>query len=279
MDVLVYADPSPRGEWALAAGRQLAARAGRRIVLLATAEDAAARPQLLPQYRAALSGAESIEERQRPGPAERAVIAETAAHAYDLVIVPPAGRGAIARLLKGSRVASVVRQARAPVLVARRPPERIGRVLAALSERASAGPVCRAAVAMATELGARLALVHVVSEISLPGAARLALAVEGAHAPSPEQALRRLLAACDVEAELHLREGLVVEEVLAEVENGAHELLVAGAQEPDEGLGREPVGERLLLRCPVSMLVVPRSGLGSAATPDPAISSPPSSRA
>lgn len=258
MDVLVYADPSPRGDWALAVGRQLAARAGRRVVLLATAEDAAAQPELLPRYRQALAGAESIEERQRPGPAERAVIAETAAHGYGLVIVPPAGRGAIARLLKGSRVASVVRQARAPVLVARRPPERISRVLAALSERASAGPVCRAAAAIAKDLGARLALVHVASEIVLPGAGRTPAAGGSAPAPPSEDGVRRLLAACEVDAELHLRDGLVVEEILAEVENGAHELLVAGAQEPDEGLGREPVGERLLLRCPVSMLVVPR---------------------
>ncbi|MGE0455640.1 MAG: universal stress protein [Vicinamibacteria bacterium] len=268
MDVLVYADPSPRGEWALAAGRQLAARVGRSVVLLATEEDAAARPDLLPRFRQALAGAEGIEERQRPGPAERAVIAETSAHAYDLVIVPPAGRGAIARLLKGSRVASVVRQARAPVLVARRPPERIGRVLAALSGRASAGPVCRAAAAIAKDLGARLALVHVVSEIRLPGAPRPPTGGEDASGRPPHEAMQRLLAACEIAAELHLREGLVVEEILAEIENGAHELLVAGAEEPDEALGREPVGERLLLRCPVSMLVVPL-----------ATSSPPSSRA
>lgn len=258
MDVLVYADPSPRGDWALAAAQQLAGRPGRRVVLLATEEDAAARPDLLPRYRQALAGAEGVEARLRPGPAERAVIAETAAHDYGLVIVPPAGRGAIARLLKGSRVASVVRQARAPVLVARRPPERIGRVLAALSQRASAGPVCRAAAAIAKELGARLALVHVASEIRLPGAPRSPAAGEDASGLAPQQAMQRMLAACEIDAELHLRDGLVVEEILAEVENGAHELLVAGAQEPDERLGREPVGERLLLRCPVSVLVVPR---------------------
>ena len=41
MDVLVYVDPSPRGEWALALAVPLAAPPVRRVHLLATVEDAA----------------------------------------------------------------------------------------------------------------------------------------------------------------------------------------------------------------------------------------------
>ena len=46
MDVLVYLDPSPRGEWALAAAAQLPPRWKGRLRLLATEEDAAADPSL-----------------------------------------------------------------------------------------------------------------------------------------------------------------------------------------------------------------------------------------
>ena len=55
------------------------------------------------------------------------------AHAYGLVIVPPAGRNALTRMLKGSRVATVVRSVKASVLVARRPPQRVRTILAAIS--------------------------------------------------------------------------------------------------------------------------------------------------
>jgi nucleotide-binding universal stress UspA family protein len=56
------------------------------------------------------------------------------------------------------------------------------------------------------------------------------------------------------------REGLVVDEVIAEVEHGAHDLLVVGASSESEprGWGQEDTTERLLLTCPVSTLVVRR---------------------
>jgi nucleotide-binding universal stress UspA family protein len=58
--------------------------------------------------------------------------------------------------------------------------------------------------------------------------------------------------------ELVEREGLVVDEVIGEVEHGAHDLLVVGAS-PEGGAagwGREDTTERLLLSCPVSVFIV-----------------------
>src|SRR6266545_2470582 len=118
--------------------------------LVATAEDVQAHPGLLGQARARLGAAGSIGECVLPGPAERAVVAATQARRYDLLVVPPAGRGAIARMLKGSRVATVVRSVRAPVLVARRPPARLERILAAVSGGAATDAVVAAAAELAT---------------------------------------------------------------------------------------------------------------------------------
>jgi len=167
MDVLVYLDPSPRGEWALAAAAQLPPRWKGRLRLVATEEDAAADPSLLERARSRL-GSSLVETLTRPGPAERAVIDEARERRYDLLVVPPAGRGAVARMLKGSRVANVVRRARAPVLVARRPPERMERVLGALSGRDTTAAVLEAALAWEGHPGARAAFVHVRSEVPLP---------------------------------------------------------------------------------------------------------------
>jgi len=257
MDVLVYLDPSPRGEWALAAAAQLPPRWKGRLRLVATDEDVAADPSLLDRARARLADCGPVETLTRPGPAERAVIEEARERRYGLLVVPPAGRGAVARMLKGSRVANVVRRARAPVLVARRPPERMERVLGALSGRDTTTAVLEAALAWEERPGARAAFVHVRSEVPLP---------HGDAAPPPEasgadehEAVRAVLAARGRAADLQRRDGLVVEETLDAFESGAFHLLVIGAHgEGSAGFGREDVTERLLLACPGSTLIVPR---------------------
>ena len=256
MDVLVYLDPSPRGEWALAAAAQLPPRWKGRLRLVATEEDAAADPSLLDRARARL-GFVTVETLTRPGPAERAVIEEARERPYGLLVVPPAGRGAVARMLKGSRVANVVRRARAPVLVARRPPDRMERVLGALSGRGTTAAVLEAVLAWEERPAARAAFVHVRSEVPLP---------HGDAAPAPEaagpdehEAVRAALTARGRAADLQLRDGLVVEETLDAFESGAFHLLVIGAHgEGSAGFGREDVTERLLLGCPGSTLIVPR---------------------
>jgi nucleotide-binding universal stress UspA family protein len=251
-DVLVYVDPSPRGEWALSLAALLPRADARRVWLLATAEDVAADPGLLDRARARL-GPATVEAITRPGPAERAVVEEAASGRYGLVVVPPAGRGALQRLLRGSRIATIVRRVRAPVLVARRPPPRLERVLAAVSEGELTGAVCDAASQLAGTAGASVTWLHVVSELALPGAPAPARdAAETAHEP-----LRAQLRARGVDpSALLLREGLAAEEVLAEFENGAHHLLVLGASASASGFGREDVTERVLLRCPGSVLIV-----------------------
>lgn len=255
MDVLVYLDPSPRGEWALAAAAQLPPRWKGRLRLVATEEDAAADPSLLERARSRL-GSTLVETLTRPGPAERAVIAEARERRYGLLVVPPAGRGAVARMLKGSRVANVVRRARAPVLVARRPPERMERVLGALSGRGTTEAVLEAALAWEERPGARAAFVHVRSEVPLPRGDAVAPEPPG---PVDHEAVRAALASRGRGADLQLRDGLVVEETLDVFESGAFQLLVIGAHgEGSAGFGREDLTERLLLGCPGSTLIVPR---------------------
>jgi nucleotide-binding universal stress UspA family protein len=256
MDVLVYLDPSPRGEWALAAAAQLPPRWKGTLRLLATAEDAAADPTLVERARARLADCGPVETLTRAGPAERAVIEEARERRYGLLVVPPAGRGAVARMLKGSRVANVVRRARAPVLVARRPPGQMERVLGALSGRDTTSAVLEAALAWEEGPVARASFVHVRSEVPLPGG-DTALPPE-ALGKDEYEAVRAALAARG-RAELLLRDGLVVEETLDAFESGAFHLLVIGAHgEGSAGFGREDVTERLVLGCPGSTLIVLR---------------------
>lgn len=250
MNCLVYVDPSERGEWALRLCALLAPRAAR-LTLLATEEDVRQDADLLARARRSLPPV-ALEEKRAPGPAERAIPTEVAGRDYDLVIVPPAGRGALARMLKGSRVASVVKSVRASVLVARRPPQHVARILAAVSGGAKSAAVVRAALEMERAFDARASFFHAASEIALPYEPARG---ETAAPPAADEAARAREAVTSVGRDLIVREGLVVDEILSEVENGAHDLLVAGASSAEPGWGREDVTERILLRCPTSMLI------------------------
>jgi nucleotide-binding universal stress UspA family protein len=99
--------------------------------------------------------------------------------------------------------------------------------------------------------------VHVRPEVPLP------LGAESAPAGDPGavdlESARAALAARGRDADLVLRDGLVVEETLDAFEAGAFHLLVIGAHaEGSARFGREDVTERLLLGCPGSTLIVPR---------------------
>jgi nucleotide-binding universal stress UspA family protein len=262
MDGLLYVDSSPRGEWALAVAALLRPDTRFRLWLLATTEDAKANPGLFSAARARLGTEGLAGEAVLRGPAERAVGEAVRARAYSLVIVPPAGRNAVQRMLKGSRVATVVHSVRAPVLVARRPPERLTRVLAALSGGSSTESVCAAAVALAQRLGAQVVGVHVTSEVALPfGRGESPASADEPDVPLLARA-REVLQRMSPGAVVVRREGLVVDEVLEELDHGAHQLLVIGAAHDDaKSWGREDVTERLLLGCPASTLVVPPAGL------------------
>ncbi len=260
MDCLVYVDPSQRGEWVLALAAQLPRDYAPRMVLLATEEDEALAPGLLARAAARLGATGAVLlERLAPGPAERAILEESTAHAYGLVLVPPAGRNALTRMLKGSRVATVVRSVHASVLVARRPPRRVGRILAAVSGGPSSAEVVAATQRLEAALGAHATFLHVASEIALPFERASTSSAEHpllttVRADPADDARRLLQARGRVLLE---REGLVVEEVVAEVEHGAHDLLVVGSSpEQDRGWGREDTTERLLLACATSTLIV-----------------------
>lgn len=263
---LLYVDPSPRGAWALRLAGLLPAIGSARVTTLATTEDLAAEPALLARAREALAAAARVEERTRGGPAEKAVVAEARQARYDLVVVPPAGRGAIRRMLQGSRVAAVVRSVRAPVLVARRPPARLVRVLAALSGGRLAARVCEAALGLGAA-AADITFLHVAASVPVPfrpPAGKGKPAAAPADGGNEVAAARAALARVQPGVGLTVREGLVVEEVVAEFEAGAYDVLVVGAHAPEPGWGVEDVTERLLLGCPGSVLIVPREAGGPA---------------
>jgi nucleotide-binding universal stress UspA family protein len=258
-------DPSPRGDWALSLAAQLPARAARAFDLLATEDDVRARPDLLAGAAARLPGAREVRRVVRAGPPRRAIVEQAEEGAYDLVVVPPAGRNAWQRMIRGSRVATVVRRVHVPVLVARQPPLRLERILAAVSGGADSEAVVAAAADLAAGLNGHVDYLHVASEVTLPFAPHEAPPQPApAAVPDALHTAQAALARAAGTGALVVREGLVFDEVLAAFDAGAYDLLVVGAGAEGErgAIGREHFAQRLVLACHGSALVVPAPRTG-----------------
>lgn len=257
MKILVFVDPSFRGDWALALAGDLARGLGGPIVLLTTSENLEEDPGLLDRAAEKLAGIPGIavEKRSRPGSARDAIIAESVESHPAITIVPPAGRRGISRMIKGSRVKAVVHNAPSTVMVARKPvSDHIRRILVAVG----GGPISETTVLSAQEIAkalqSKVTVLHVKSGVPIPF---------GQAAPEPVDAnvsaLLDLLARAGIDAQLKVREGMVVHEIIAECEEGHYDLAVLGqhlARREAGGILSENLAEDIALECPIPVLVV-----------------------
>ena len=151
MKILVYVEPTARGEWAIASAEELTYGLVDRIVLLATEDNVRNHPQLL--ERAAERFAEkknlTVETRVRPGSARDAILTECKDCAPAITVFPPAGRSTLSRVFRGSRVKAVMHNSPSTVMVARKPvSDRIRRILVTVS----GGPMSETTLLSALEV-------------------------------------------------------------------------------------------------------------------------------
>ena len=269
MQILLYVDGSNNSQWALHVALTLIRHFDTQLTLMIPDAGADADPAWLTAAREQLTAATAgdLREVSQPGTAEEAILAELAAHTYDLVLLAPAGRRGLSRLLHGSRVAQVVRQSNTSVLVARAPLTEIRRMLVSVGGTRQSLEMVEIAAQWAQALGARATLLHVVSQ--LPLFFQGLTAEEGHHtsdellAIEPEsravlQEAVDMLQRVGVFDQLLLREGLVEERVLATLETEGTDLLVLGAHAAS-GVNRlllDDLCERLVQKSTVTTLVV-----------------------
>ena len=139
-----YVDGSNNSQWALQVALVLIRHFDTELTLLIPDAGVDVDPAWLTSARTQLAAATAgaLREVSQPGSAEEAILAESAAHAYDLILLAPAGRRGLRRLLHGSRVAQVVRQSNTSVLVARAPLTEIRRVLVSVGGDVYKRQVC-----------------------------------------------------------------------------------------------------------------------------------------
>jgi len=257
MKLLLFIDPSFRGDWALALTQDLARGLGGEVILLATEDDIAEDPSLLERAAEKFAHIRDlvVEKRVRPGPARDAIVEESRESRPAITVVPPAGRKGLARWIKGSRVKDVVHNAPSTVMVARKPvSDHIRSILVTVSGGPMSETTALSALEIAQALHAQLTLLHVTSSVNIPFG-------NTPEAPAPRNLsnIQELLTAGGVEPRMRVRDGMVVNEILHECETGGYDLLILGQHLVDMDAGgvySENIAEVLAVECSIPVLVV-----------------------
>jgi nucleotide-binding universal stress UspA family protein len=232
--------------------------------VLVTAVDSAALD------RAGLS-APRVKRLPATGALETDIVRACSQRPYDLVITPPAERPGLLRMVLGSRIGQLVRQAPATIWIARPGADAIRRIVVGVSGGPQTAHDIRLTALLARAFDAHVTLVHVVSQLPLIfggiGVQPAWLANERLAKVEPGLARLReageLLTAASIPHELIVREGLVDEELLA-VANGVAggrraDLLVLGVHAPSVHTPVDyyvDIAEQVAQAAPVSTLVV-----------------------
>jgi len=180
-------------------------------------------------------------EKISAGQAADEIIAEARSSLYDFLIVGSRGRRGLARLLFGSVASRLARYSPIPALIVKGRRTAVLRVLACTSGDARGERPARWAGQIAQWFNAEVTILHVMSQMLLaPGVKQDELGVSAdtaiADATREGQHLQRAMALVREHGARNtirprLRYGLVLEEVVAEANEGDYDLIVIGAHE------------------------------------------------
>jgi nucleotide-binding universal stress UspA family protein len=182
---------------------------------------------------------------------------------YDLLIVAPAGHGRLNERLHGSRIRHMVHDTNTSVLVARRVPPVIRRILVGVGTAEHALIDVRAAVHLAHAFQAALTMVHVASQVPLmfTGLEQMRMELDsylnsGLPGVRVLATARQIIAEAGLEPRIHLREGLVRDELLDEARG--YDLLVIGAHAGQGWMSHmlDDIADYMVRNCPIPTLVV-----------------------
>ena len=220
---------------------------------------------------AQLAGAEAVHFQVSGGDPVERILAESARGGFDLIVIGSRGGRGLAKLFMGSIATRLAKQSPQPLLIVKGRRESVQRILVCTGGERP-GESCAAwGGRVAAWTGAQVTVLHVMSQLALAENARLedlqdtaeeAIAQgtrEGRH-------LQKLMAMARErgmtgEVKPKIRHGLVLDEIVAEVEEGDYDLVIIGAHHPPTGdlwgkLLLDDVAHQIVQECPRPVLVV-----------------------
>jgi nucleotide-binding universal stress UspA family protein len=185
---------------------------------------------------------------------------------FNIALYASRGRRGISKLLLGSVAARLAHEMPCSVLIVRKPPETLKKILISTTLSEGHDLPIEKGIMLAKIAGAEVTVLHVMSQIALDDGfyvGQLRLTAEEAITQQTREGMgfKRILESADrqgVNAQVRIRYGLVEDEIVKEVVDGNYDLLVLGAHTtPEERrweeLLLEDVTNTVLLdtRCPV----------------------------
>jgi nucleotide-binding universal stress UspA family protein len=215
---------------------------------------------------------QTINHLVRQGNSYEQILAEAVEHSYDLVAVGVGGQNqGLLHFKVGSTTAKLARKLHTHFLVARSVPEKVGKILVCTGAEAPSVETMQVGGKMISGLQADVAVLHVVSQISLkPGSipdeimvsAKTAIERQTREGQHLQRAIQQL-AQAGVKSNIvpRMRHGLVVDEVLGEAREGNYDLMVVGAHyQPGQnrwlGILLDDVTDQLLNQSLCSVLII-----------------------
>ncbi len=214
----------------------------------------------------------SIQRKIDYGNAAEKILKATEGNNYDLVVLGERGHqfGFVGRKF-GSTVKKLARTLTIPILIARNVPLRLSKILLCTAGETSSLETMRAAGRLISSLQAEVILLHVMSQVAMSidslsddllDTAQSAIqrgTREGKHLTQAIQVLSQTGVIAPVTP--YLRHGLVIDEVVAELEVGKYDLLMIGKHYHHgkrywEEFLLEDVSGQLLQCAPCSVLIV-----------------------
>jgi nucleotide-binding universal stress UspA family protein len=279
MTILICSDGTLASEHAIHIGGLLAKATRARTSLLGIAEQSvdeeALRRALEKQATALLTA--GVHPRIVVGSGEpiRQILSETSANKYDLVVIGARHKESIGLFWRSQRTYELIKTIEPPVMVAIGKCEHLARFLVCTGGKHYIDEAVKLTANLAAALNAEVTLLHVMPE---PPAIFVNLArsesdvdavlASGSDLGRSLSAQRKTFQKLGVTVHIHLRHGLVVDEVFKEVDEGDYDVIVSGSSRARGPLRYYIMGDltRSILnrsQCPV--LVARSAGLKSGA--------------
>jgi nucleotide-binding universal stress UspA family protein len=261
MRILLHADSSRHWEPAAAIAARIARATGGSVTALTAERIKRKQADALKRAEQVLGlPKQQLHLRAEGGLVEQVVTKEANNGTYDLLVLAPLG--GLDWLTHGHILSHLIGHATTNTLLVRANAVGFGRALVATEGGPHGAVNVRAALSLAPVFSMQVHALHVLSQIAIYDYIKEQPDVEFLDSDHPAaQHLRELrthILRAGAEGGVKVRVGPVQDEVLAEVRDGDHDLLVIGAHssDPDEGFLTRDIAAWLLRHCPVSTLVV-----------------------
>ncbi len=271
MHILAATDGLEHGQEAIKFAGLLAAQAGARMTVLGVAEDperdGVARRAIADASRLIKEAGVEYTTKLRHGHPAEQILQEIERGNYDLIVIGARGRSRLTRFLLGSVSYRVLEHATIPVLIVRRAPPHIRKILVATGGHPDSEPTMRFGAQLAHALGAEETLLHVTVPVPQMYTGLEEMDETLAELMQSETVEGRMLRAGarimneqQVEGHIELRHGVVEDEIIREAVDGNYDLIVIGASTPPGTIGWLALGNitrRVIDRTRRPVLVVP----------------------